>query len=139
MAKSFLVLRLGCCSLALLFLGCGGDQPETVPVTGKVLLDGQPLTKGTVITTPDAGKGATGAIQPDGTFELSTYGDEDGALVGTHRAAVVAREPSTATGPEAPPGKLLLPQKYTDGMTSGLTIEVTADGDNPTVLELSSK
>ena len=119
--------------------GCNDNSPSVVPVRGKVLLDGEPLTSGSVLTTPAAGRGARGAIESDGTFELSTYGNGDGALPGTHMAAVVARAPSAGNGPEAPPGKLLTPKKYADALTSNLTIEVTADGDNAPVLELHSK
>ncbi len=31
---------------------------------------------------PESGRGAQGDIQPDGSYILSTYGDEDGATVG---------------------------------------------------------
>ena len=107
------------------------------PVEGKVLLNGQPMTAGRVMTTPPSGRGANGIIQVDGTFELKTHNVGDGALVGTHTVAVVAYE-GKATGPEAGPGKLLVPQRYINDMTSGLTIEVKADEENAPVLELAS-
>lgn len=119
--------------------GCGGKTATVAPVNGKVLLDGHPLTTGQVLTIPVAGRGSKGDIQPDGSFELSTYGDGDGALIGTHQVAVAVREPSTSSSPEAPLGKLLVPEKYTNALDSGLTIEVKADGENAPVLELQSK
>lgn len=121
----------------LVGLGCGDRRPELVPVQGTVLLDGQPLKVGQVLTQPDAGRGANGAIQPDGTFQLQT-GREPGALVGVHRVAVVAYEAGDSTLPEAPLGKLLVSQRYTSAETSGLTIEVKRGSDNSPTLELSS-
>lgn len=120
------------------FNGCGRKQDAPVPVHGKVLLDGQPLTKGGIATTTTNGRGAMGRIQPDGTFKLTTLDEGDGARVGTHKVAIAVYE-GEATGPEGDHGKLLIPQRYTSPTSSDLTIEVTADGPNEPVLELSSK
>jgi hypothetical protein len=79
-----------------------------------------------------------GNITADGAFELSTFGSGDGALIGTHKVAVAAYE-GTADGYEKELGKSLVPQRYNSPEMSGLTIEVTADGPNEPVLELSSK
>ena len=119
--------------------GCQGDAPKVVPVKGVINLDGQPLAGGFIATVPASGRGAKATVQADGTFELGTYASNDGAVPGTHKVAVVAREPSADSSPEAPLGKLLVPVKYTDPVTSQLTIEVKASGDNHPVLELSSK
>jgi hypothetical protein len=119
--------------------GCGRSHPKVVPVKGVVKFDGKPLAGGLIATVPQAGRGAKATIESDGSFELGTYSAHDGAIPGTHNAAVVAREPSTGSGPEAPLGKLLIPAKYTDPQTSGLTIEVKAGEENDPVLDLSSK
>src|SRR2546423_14181460 len=105
----------GCrCSLACLAAlvasiatGCGGSA-SVARVQGKVELDGQPLANGSIITVPKAGRGAHGTIQ-NGEFELSTFGNNDGALVGTHKVAINASEPAAAAGPESAAGKLLDP------------------------------
>jgi hypothetical protein len=120
------------------FAGCGSDKSAMAPVTGKVTLDGKPFTTGGIATIPVAGRGAMGRINSDGTFELSTFGAGDGALVGTHKVAVAAYEGGSG-GPEGSLGKSLIPMRYTSPESSGLTIEVTADGPNEPVLELSSK
>jgi hypothetical protein len=117
--------------------GCGGGL-ELVPVAGKVMLDGKPLTKGHVLTQPTAGRGSNGNIQSDGTFSLSS-GREEGALVGTHAVAVVAYENETAQGAEGDYGKLLVPKKYTNFQTSELTIDVKDGEENEPVLELTSR
>jgi hypothetical protein len=87
---------------------------------------------------PAAGRGANGAIQSDGTFELIT-GNVGGASIGTHKVAVAAYEAGARQGPESGPGKLLIPQRYASPETSELTIEVKADGENSPILELRSK
>ena len=41
---------------------------------------GKPLTEGQIVFEPDnSGREAHGSIQPDGTFELSTFAKGDGA------------------------------------------------------------
>jgi hypothetical protein len=119
--------------------GCGPKRPPMAPVKGKVILDGQPLTKGNVSTVPDAGRGAHGDIQPDGTFELYTYRAKDGALVGKHKVAVAAYDASAGKGPESEYGKLLVPKHYTNYETSGLTIDVKDSEPNTPTLELTSQ
>jgi hypothetical protein len=124
--------------MATVFAGCPQSTPDVMPVKGKVTLDGQPLTKGAIGTLPPAGRGANGIIGPDGTFELTTYAKGDGARLGLHKVSVTSYD-MVGTGPEAVPGKSLIPTRYTNPQTSGLTIEVTEDGPNEPVLELSSK
>lgn len=120
------VILLACLAVA----GCGGDQLPTAPVQGKVLYQGKPLQFGAVTFQPAAGPPASGAIQPDGTFRLSTYGNNDGAVLGMHKVAVSCFD---SQRPDAPPpdpnaepglGKPLVPQKYLSADTSGLTAEV---------------
>jgi hypothetical protein len=76
----------------ILFLssGCTKSPYELAPVHGAVTVDGKPLTKGKVMFAPVAkdganpGKPAFGWLGPDGRFELTTYHDGDGAIVGDH-------------------------------------------------------
>src|SRR3954469_25678748 len=116
--------------------GCG-SKSSVGTVHGKVLLDDKPLATGAVVTLPSSGRGAHGTIS-GGEFELGTVGNRDGAAVGTHKVAIIAREPSQGAGAEATPGKLLVPQRYTDPETSGLTIEVKAGEVATPTLRLTS-
>jgi len=124
-------------AVAIACSGCGDEGAELLPVNGKVILDGEPLTIGNVITMPPAGRGANGAIQSDGSFTLRT-GDQVGAVPGTHKVGVVAYEAPANAGPEAEQGKPLVPQRYAAPESSGLTIDVKSDGENSPVLELTS-
>jgi hypothetical protein len=70
--------------------GCGGvEQLECAPVTGKVTCNGAPMTYGVIVFSPEGkGRYAEGVIGPDGTYKLSTYELEDGAIIGPHRIGV---------------------------------------------------
>lgn len=110
--------------------GCGGGSqfPETVPVSGKVTYKGEPVPKGTVTFLSDKGQPATGAIQPDGTYTLSTFAEKDGALPGHHQVQVIANDGDPTMMPGSSPGykppRDLVPKKYNNPATSGLTADV---------------
>jgi hypothetical protein len=112
-----LTLRLACAGFVLLtFIGCGrssGQAAATAPVKGTVTFKGKPLTKGRVVFEPDgAGKEASGEIQPDGSFVLTTYQKDDGAVIGTHHVSIITNEKT-------------VPAKYGSGNTSKIEIEVS--------------
>ena len=124
-------------AVCLAATGCkrGGDFP-TAAVSGKVLRRGEPLDHGTVMFVPDRGRPATGAIGSDGSFQLSTYGSSDGAIVGHHRVQVICQEKSRPhRGGEDSPGASLIPAKYTSYVTSGLAFDV-APGNNSFAIQL---
>jgi hypothetical protein len=123
---------------ALLLVGGCSSEPDlqTAVVTGRVTLDGKPLTSGEVIFVPDDTKGnsgpiGAGAIQPDGQYEIWTVGQK-GALLGCHRIRVTAVD---KTKPLAP---WMIPIKYGYDDRSGLTANVKADHENVVDLELKS-
>jgi len=84
---------------------------------------------------PNPGKPAFGLIQDDGSFMLSTYRTNDGAVVGEHWVSIVklAVKPEENSLASAPPSggfdRLTLPQKVT----------VVADSDNQIDLKLTSQ
>ena len=94
---------LGICS------GCGakgsGTMPTLIPVKGKVTFKGQPLSKGTVHFEPDDyGRPATGELQSDGTFVLTTLTEGDGVVAGHHRVCITDTDAKSKSG--------ALPKKY---------------------------
>jgi hypothetical protein len=79
-----------------LVAGCGpgGDFP-TAPTRGRVICEGQPVPHVMVFFEPlETGKSAIvgrsgfAVAKADGTFELSSYGTNDGAVIGRHRVRV---------------------------------------------------
>ena len=81
-------LLLGC----LLACGCSSGPP-LAPVSGRVVMNGQPLKNVRVDFHPNPdkgtrGKGSTGTTDADGNFTLAYDGGEPGAIVGHHRVIV---------------------------------------------------
>jgi hypothetical protein len=73
----------------VLLAGCWGRGPY--PVRGIVTLDGKPVAGATVVFVPDGdteGRPATGYTAADGTFRLTTFRTDDGALSGSYRVVV---------------------------------------------------
>jgi len=131
---------------AMAVIACGASagckrNPRVVPVAGKVLYNGEPLPFGSVTFQPDKGQPAVGDVS-SGTFTLSSYGPNDGAVPGKHGVSVVCYE-SQRPGFQAQGdslGKLLIPLKYTRLGSSGLSADINdASGGQPqeVLLELS--
>jgi hypothetical protein len=83
--------------LAVTFtLGCSQSPYELAQVRGTVVVDGQPLPRAKVMFAPvevtgsaNPGKPAFGLLQPDGSFVLTTYNKDDGAIVGEHWVSII--------------------------------------------------
>lgn len=127
-----LVLVVLCVAVA----GCGSSyQMETARVSGRVTLDGKPVGPCTIVFTPPQGRAASGPVDSEGTFTLSTYGAGDGAIVGTHRVSVfVATSDETDSRHEKPS---LIPEHYASPASSGLVYEVQPSQSNEFHIELS--
>jgi hypothetical protein len=120
---------LFCCGIIvslILMSGCGGDRPSVVPVSGKVLIDDKPLTFGTVVFSPKNGRQSTGVINKDGTFSLTCYKLNDGAIIGDHKISVSATESLNADTAL----KWYTPPKYSEASKSGLTQEIKGANDS---------
>ena len=72
--------------------GCGtsaGAKASLIPVKGKVTYKGKPLAQGRVtFESQDSRKRATGKLQADGTFVMSTYQEGDGVAAGEHSVII---------------------------------------------------
>jgi hypothetical protein len=121
--------------------GCGHGRLPTAPVEGKVLYQGMPLEFGVVLFFPETGPIARGPIRSDGTFRLSTYSNGDGAVLGVYRVQIACYEgqrpgaAQTSGGGERRIGKSLIPAKYANYATSGLTVKVSSKNE-PLVFDL---
>ena len=142
--KGLLLAGMAAIGFLGLLPGCGGSSsnlPPLAPVSGKVTLDGNPLPRGTVTFIPDESKGtkgptAVGQIGPDGRFTLQTA-QQPGAVLGHHKVRVRARQ-EAKTPQEEGKEPSLIPLKYENENTSGLTFEVKA-GRNEFNIELHSR
>ena len=109
-------------------LGCGDGRPQRVPVSGQVLIDGEPLTHGFVRFVPENDRPSRSDIGPDGRFTLGCYDLDDGAVTGTHRVAVIANKPADEFTMQ-----WLAPQRYADYQTSGLEFVIDGPTDDLTI------
>jgi hypothetical protein len=86
--------------VAMVPIACSSDssKPKLGKVSGTVMYNGKPLTAGEVVFTPLSGKGgesgqvAAGHIQADGSYSLTTFDTDDGAILGQHAVTVILRE-----------------------------------------------
>jgi hypothetical protein len=123
--------------------GCGNKRLPVAPAQGQVFYQGKPLAFGSVMFQPSVGPPARGVIQSDGSFQLSTYGTNDGAVVGPHKVRIACFEtqrpsngaPAARQG-EVGVGRSLIPQKYSNFDTGGLRVEVKA-ANEPFVFKLA--
>jgi hypothetical protein len=75
--------------VCFLSLACGSSAPEVevYPVRGEVFFNGQPAAGALVHFHPvdgEEGSPAFAAVQEDGSFQLSTFGTNDGAQGGDY-------------------------------------------------------
>jgi len=112
--------------------GCGDGRPKVVPVSGQVLIDGEPLTHGFVRFAPPDSRVAIGRLDKDGHFRLTSFESGDGAVTGQHRIAIKSHEPVAGSNKI----KWHAPRKYSNYSSSGLTQEITKATDS-IVIELT--
>jgi hypothetical protein len=105
-------------------LGCD-HRPTRVPVSGTVLIDGQPLARGNIKFVPEAGRPSAGTIGQDGRFTLTCYDGNDGALLGKHRVQVAANRIISDSKIE-----WFAPPKYADFRTSEIEVEISQPVDD---------
>ena len=131
--------------------GCGSDHNPVGRVTGTASYHGKPIPSGTIIFEVSGARPSNAKIADGRITEVTTYAPDDGVPVGQARIAVFAKEtgptPQSAVvsdpgqrTPHSGPGymdvgvKSLIPQKYNDPASSGLTWEIK--GDNVVTLDL---
>ena len=122
-------------------LGCGQKGSETYPVHGKVVLeDGSAVTAGFIefeaMEGPWRGRNARGAIQPDGSFRLSTKGLGDGAVAGLHRAIVRSPYPTASQAEQSDFGVDQIDPRFGTYGESGLEFRVE-EKDNSFEIEVA--
>lgn len=132
--------------LAIAFLmswltGCDDGGIGAIPIRGKVLYNGKPLAQGEVLYNPleSTGRRAKGKIQSDGTFQLTTLEQNDGALPGDYQISILAYAPHPGEPTRTVESEqrdqirerikrgFIIPEKYVDPTTSGLTDQVSKE------------
>jgi hypothetical protein len=95
---------------ALATLGCGPGGPRTVPVSGRVTWEGQPLANAVVTFTPSNPDPSvkpipesTGRTDAQGNYTLKLDARRPGAVSGSHRVRVSIFDRNGGRGQLVPP------------------------------------
>lgn len=131
------------------FGGCKKSGLEMIPIHGDISYNGAPLlnvTQGIVRYSPKEGgtaaREATGRIQPDGTFVLTTFKGGDGVVAGEYNITVTANSSPMLTRAQTESGvkhdapKSMIPEKYRNASTSGLSDSVNSSHSGVKKIEL---
>lgn len=134
---------LAAVAAALATTGCGpGNGLSLARVSGKVTYMGEPVTFGTIMFEPEGPDvpPAAGSIGKDGTFVLSTEDPGDGAVVGTHRVAIIGLEELADAAQAAMPDPEKSPREYMMAKTKAAATPVRAKkADDSTYTDKTGK
>lgn len=108
-------------------VGCGGnDRPKTVPISGRVTIDGQPPGEsGKLFFTPtEAAEGyakrpASGSFDVDGSYRVMSWEPDDGLVPGHYTVNLMPANLSATK----------IPTKYHQSGASGLEVDVPIDDE----------
>ncbi|MCI0334518.1 MAG: carboxypeptidase-like regulatory domain-containing protein [Planctomycetes bacterium] len=122
-----------------LLSGCNvtSQGTDTVEVTGTVMRDGSAVEAANVVFHPvDGGEHAIASqavTDARGQFRLATHAGggkfKPGVVPGKYAVAISKLDTAAITSTFAPP-KNLLPKRYGDASSSGITVEVAAGKEN---------
>ncbi|MBI1249442.1 hypothetical protein GC197_16575 [bacterium] len=142
-------LRISLVGFALAaLLGCSSGQstlPEGAPpvydVSGTVTYNGSPLSDAIVVFAPKNGNVSGSAhTNSEGKFVAQAYPPTNGIPEGDYQVTVSKTESVEVTGgdPDNVQTKTnyLIPKKFGQPQTSGLTLTVTKDGKDDVLFEL---
>ena len=129
----------------LALLGCNrASGPRCYPVSGVVLLDGQPLAEAEVVFHSPADlertfPKPTAQTDADGRFRLTTHEPHDGAPVGPYTITVELRDQRLVGEEMVRDGLNLLPPRYASPTESGLRFAVTAGNNEVPMIQIESQ
>lgn len=132
--------------LGLLFLigsaGCSRTPTlSTIAVHGKVTYRGAPVEQGTITFQPlEPAQGhpkrpAVGSLNTDGTYELSSFARNDGAVPGDYRVVIVSLTSGPTLEQANAPEVWAIPKKYGNPLQSDLKATIPADAQEPLQLD----
>ena len=125
----------------LLVVSCGQTGPRLVPVTGRVMYDGKPLTSMMVNFTPTGetqGNGGIAATDEDGRFTLISVRNEPGIPVGEYKVSFYPATPAPPkkddpTDVVAAPRRSNVPTAFLNANESPLRVAVPENGGFVTI------
>jgi hypothetical protein len=115
-----LAVALGMLAVSWLATRLSDVRWGVLRVSGTVLLDGRPLSEGSVLFLPERGAAAIGVIDQQGRFTVRRH-DGRGLLPGRYRIAVLSLPHTTRSR--------VIPERYSKVETSGLLEDITEPTD----------
>ena len=136
-------IKLLVVSATLLACGCGDKYP-VVPVSGRVTLDGEPLTNASIYTQPigkdtiTPGPGSAAKLDENGEFTLELQTEDTmGAIAGECRVTVIENGEQKASNDDTGVAfKRMVPEQYRDGRA---TYTIPPEGTDAMIIELESR
>lgn len=121
------ILRRCWLLMLLVAIGCGDGRVRlpTAGVSGTVTYQGKPLSGGRVLFYHPSGQAAAADIAADGSFKFLAFQGKNQVAVYCYQC-----EGSIVGVPPRKPVKSLIPSRYTEVASSGLTFDVKPGDDN---------
>lgn len=106
-------------------------RPPVFETTGRIVWNGEPAA-GAMITLQSQSHNvaASGRTNAKGEFVLTTYRPDDGAVAGDHTVTIVAPVVTGHDGEGNPIEVNVMPQRYEQPDTSGLSATISESGKN---------
>lgn len=128
------------CGLLILAAGCGGgvsDAPQLVPASGTVLVNDAPIVGANVTFQVEGKPIANGTTNAEGKFTLTT-GGRPGAPLGNAKVGISKITGSQENMTTMKPEDMMNMQKQSKGVTPGLTEEIPQKYGNPATSGLTA-
>ena len=112
-------------TLLVLAVGCGAQDRGYL--TGRVLLNGEPVGPGTITLQPVNADtpGAMAFFEEDGYYKVVSSGRAEGAAVGEYRVLIDGRTSAEFGAEEvAPQPSSRIPARYSNPRSSDLTVTI---------------
>jgi hypothetical protein len=140
---------IGACFGLTFLMGCGGGDAKKATISGKVTYKGAPLAGGTLKLVPTSGGSSYPVyIKPDGAFQVTdapvgnmqvaieSTGSGTGATTDSTKMAPPAGGGRPVATP-APSNGPVIPARYNNPKTSGLTWDVKAGRNSEKTFDLT--
>lgn len=106
-------------------VGCGGsERPSTIPISGRVTINGQPPGENgrlhfqpIQVAAGYAKRPAGGSFTAEGTYRVMSWEPDDGLVPGHYTVSLMPSDPANTK----------IPAKYREAATSGLEVDVPID------------
>lgn len=123
--KQLLTCSVGLSLLLLFSVGCGSGRSDLIKVTGKVTLDGQPVSKGKITVEATDGKGGVegGSIE-NGEYSVMTTPGSKSVKINSPKVVGQKKTYGTADSPTEEVTAEAIPKKY--NQKTELTMEVSS-------------